>query len=80
MSCDTEKEVVILYINHNSFKLLKISRAGKFCFQGLLHRQQCSGKQVQVLEYECSLNKVPVRKRQVQILRSEYNNFITVLQ
>ena len=80
MSCDTGKKVVICILTHISFILLKSSRAGKYCFQGLLHRQQCRGKEVQVLEYECSLNKVPVRKSQVQILKSKYNNFITVLQ
>ena len=37
----------------------------------IIIKQQCSGKkvekQVQVLEYECSVNKVPGRKSQVQI-------------
>ena len=78
MSCDTEKEV--LFINTIVLYFSKSAELANIVFKAYKHKQQFSGKQVQVLEYECSLNKVPVRKSQVQILKSEYNNCITVLQ
>ena len=68
------------FINTIVLYFSKSAQQANIVFKAYKHKQQFSGKQVQVLENECSLNKVPVRKSQVQILKSEYNNCITLLQ
>ena len=66
-------------IKHNSFKLLKISRAGKYCFQGLLHKHNSVDSKYKFWSMNVVLTKYQKGKAKYR-LKSEYNNFITVLQ
>ena len=66
-------------IKHNSFKLLKISRAGKYCFQGLLHKHNSVENKYKFWSMNVVLTKYQKGKAKYK-LKSEYNNFITVLQ
>ena len=68
MSCDAEKEVVI-YLTQ-LFYITESQQSRQILISGLLNKQQFSGKQVQVLEYERTSKEKPSTNLNLNIIIS----------